>query len=296
LWRTFKRHFGRDDSRVLVWRGTTAEMNPTMDLAVIAEAREDDPAAAAAEYDAQFRDDIAAFVPREVVDACIVSGRFELPPAPGTSYVARVDPSGGSSDSFTLSISHRDTGDFRQNVVIDAIREWRPPFSPESIVHECTKVLKPYGINRVTGDRYAGEWPREQFRKHGVEYLVGDKSASELYVEFLPMLNSGKVELLDNSRLIAQLCGLERRTARAGRDSIDHAPGSHDDVSNAVAGAAILAASGGGVHVDAEILAQVMGAGRHGHLGLRIPGLNAPLGERAKAQREFYNDPSRRVS
>ena len=39
-----------------------------------------------------------------------------------------------------------------------------------------------------------------------------------------------------DARLIAQICGLERRTARGGRDSIDHAPGSHDDAANAVAG------------------------------------------------------------
>ena len=42
--------------------------------------------------------------------------------------------------------------------------------------------------------------------------------------------------LLDHPRLIAQLGGLERRTARGGKDSIDHAPGAHDDVANAAAG------------------------------------------------------------
>jgi hypothetical protein len=31
-----------------------------------------------------------------------------------------------------------------------------------------------------------------------------------------------------------QLCELERRTARGGRDSVDHAAGGHDDVANAV--------------------------------------------------------------
>jgi hypothetical protein len=42
---------------------------------------------------------------------------------------------------------------------------------------------------------------------------------------------------LDVPRLHAQLVGLERRTARGGRDSIDHAPGAHDDLANAAAGA-----------------------------------------------------------
>jgi hypothetical protein len=49
-------------------------------------------------------------------------------------------------------------------------------------------------------------------------------------------VNSRQVELLDDTRSIAQLCSLERRTARGGRDSIDHAPGAHDDIANAIAG------------------------------------------------------------
>lgn len=42
-----------------------------------------------------------------------------------------------------------------------------------------------------------------------------------------------------------QLIGLERRTARGtGRDVIDHAPGAHDDLVNAVAGLAAAAKRG----------------------------------------------------
>ena len=59
---------------------------------------------------------------------------------------------------------------------------------------------------------------------------------SDLYKELLPALNSATLELLDHPKLLAQLVGLERRTARGGRDSIDHAVGGRDDVSNAVAG------------------------------------------------------------
>jgi hypothetical protein len=47
---------------------------------------------------------------------------------------------------------------------------------------------------------------------------------------------------LDNARLAAQLCGLERRTARGGRDSIDHTLGAYDDLANAAAGALVAAA------------------------------------------------------
>jgi hypothetical protein len=61
-----------------------------------------------------------------------------------------------------------------------------------------------------------------------------------LYSELLPLLTGHRVELLDLPWLHAQLLGLERRTARGGRDSIDHGPGAHDDVANAVAGACVL--------------------------------------------------------
>jgi hypothetical protein len=42
--------------------------------------------------------------------------------------------------------------------------------------------------------------------------------------------------LLDHARLGAQLVALERKTARSGKDSVDHTPGAKDDVANAAAG------------------------------------------------------------
>ena len=87
---------------------------------------------------------------------------------------------------------------------------------------------------------YAGEWPREQFRKRGIEYKRSEKNKSEIYRDFLPLMNAHRVELPPNPELGRELIGLERRTARGGRDSIDHAPGAHDDLANAVAGAAVF--------------------------------------------------------
>jgi hypothetical protein len=110
-------------------------------------------------------------------------------------------------------------------------------------VREFAILLKAYGIHRVTGDRYGGEWPREQFRKLGINYELSDSPASDLYVNLLPLINSGRISLLDNTRLLNQLISLERRTARSGKDSISHPPGGHDDLANSVAGAANLAST-----------------------------------------------------
>jgi hypothetical protein len=102
--------------------------------------------------------------------------------------------------------------------------------------------LKRYGLNEITGDRFGSEWVKERFRQQGIIYRDADLSRSEIYLEFLPLLNSGKLELLDNASLLQQLCGLQRKTASSGRDIIDHSVAQHDDVANAAAGALVAAA------------------------------------------------------
>jgi hypothetical protein len=158
VWNTHRKNFGAEgDPLVLVAQGTSRDFNPTLSQNFIDRALERDPAAASAEYLAQFRSDIEAFVSREVVEAAIIPGQYELPPVSGVHYVAFVDPSGGSADSFTLAIAHRDK-DGRGT--LDAIRERVPPFSPDEVVQELSQLIKSYGLNRVSGDRYGGEWPR----------------------------------------------------------------------------------------------------------------------------------------
>ena len=127
--------------------------------------------------------------------------------------------------------------------MLDCVREVKPPFSPQSVVSEFAGVLKSYGIFEVSGDNYSGQIIREMFRSSGISYKVEKRSKSEIYVDLLPALNSGRVALLDHPKLIAQLAGLERRTGRGGgRNVIDHAVHSHDDLINAAAGSLTLAA------------------------------------------------------
>lgn len=239
LWDAFKRYFGKAEGP-LVWKATTRDMNPTVREHIVRQALERDHASASAEYLAEFRSDIEAFVTREVVEACMTLGIIERPYVARTTYRAFVDPSGGSNDSMTLAIAHQE-GD---RAVLDVMRERKPPFSPEGVVEDFCAVLKAYGLREVTGDRYAGEWPRERFRKHGIAYNLAEKPRSDLYRDLLPALNSRTADLLDSDRLLNQLVGLERRVARGGKESIDHAPGGHDDLANAVAGVVDLCLAG----------------------------------------------------
>jgi hypothetical protein len=238
LWELHRRHYGPEgDPLILVAQGASRDFNPTLPQHVVDRALERDHAAATAEYLAQFRTDIEGFVSFEIVQQC-VGDHVEMAPLEQYDYTAFVDPSGGSSDSFTTAISHKDG----ERIVIDAIREARPPFSPAAVIDELSSLLKTYRVARVTGDRYAGEFPREGFRKHGIEYRCAEKPKSDLFRDLLPLLNSGRIVLPKSERLVGQLCALERRTTRAGKDSIDHGPNGHDDIANACAGAADLLA------------------------------------------------------
>ncbi|MCH8096791.1 MAG: hypothetical protein IID53_06910 [Proteobacteria bacterium] len=75
---------------------------------------------------------------------------------------------------------------------------------------------------------------------HGITYETSELTKSDIYINALPLFNAGRAEILDIPRLINQLCALERRTSRQGKDSVDHPPGAHDDVANVVAGVLCL--------------------------------------------------------
>ncbi|WP_294609338.1 hypothetical protein [uncultured Roseovarius sp.] len=229
LWNAYKKHFGHD-SRILVAQAPSRTMNPRLPARVVEDAMADDCARASAEYLALFRSDIACLIDPALIEEATRPKPRELPAVRRVRYMAFTDPAGGGQDEFTIAIAHSE-GDA---VVIDAVRGLRG--SPAGIVKEYAAFLKTYGIRRVIGDRYAGRWPRDEFQKHGITYAVSEIDRNGLYLEMLAALNSGCVELPNDRKLSQQLAALERRTGRSGRDMIDHPPGGHDDLANAVAG------------------------------------------------------------
>ena len=62
-------------------------------------------------------------------------------PAAGVTYRAFVDPSGGSEDAMTLAIAHKTTTP-DERVIVDAVREVRPPFSPSAVVDDFAVLLE----------------------------------------------------------------------------------------------------------------------------------------------------------
>lgn len=234
----FSKHnaaYGMADPNVLVVQAPTTVFNPTIDTAVIEQAHADDPEAAAAEWEAEFRGDLSMFIDRRRVEACVDVGVHERPFNRAFRYTAFCDPSGGVHDSMTLGVAHRE-GDA---AVLDVIREVKPPFVPADVVNEFARLLKTYGVASVTGDRYGGQWVSDAFHKSGIRYVPSERSRSEIYLDALPGLMAGTSNLLDHVRLVGQISQLERRTTRNGRDTIDHMRGANDDVANAALGALV---------------------------------------------------------
>jgi hypothetical protein len=126
--------------------------------------------------------------------------------------------------------------------VLDLLRAWLPPFSPSGVIADIVDLLRPYGITTtMRGDRYAPGFVSECYRTHGIRYEPSPLDRSALYLELLPLVNSGHVRLLDQPELLRELRNLERCRGISGRDRVDHAPGAHDDRANACAGALVEA-------------------------------------------------------
>ena len=238
LYQKWKDCFGQDDDDVLVVHGASRVFNPLLPEKIVEDALKRDPAAARAEWEASWRDDIAAFLSRELIESAVDQGVTARPPVNGETYVAFADPSGGLGDSFSCAIAHRDADG---KAILDALHETVAPFDPAEATAAIAKLLKAYGVVRVVSGKYAAQWPVAEFSRNDITLEHSERDRSALYADFLPLLTSGRARLLDNAKLAGQLANLERRASPMGRDRIEHPAGAHDDLSNAAAGACVLA-------------------------------------------------------
>jgi hypothetical protein len=143
LYSKWKALFGKDDPRAVCIQASTAQLNSTIDPAIIAAALEEDAASASAEWLGLFRADIAGFITQEILDAVTDKGVVVRPPQPGIHYVAHVDSASGSGkDSFACCIAHSE----KDNPVLDLAHETRPLFSPTQAIEHISILLKSYGI------------------------------------------------------------------------------------------------------------------------------------------------------
>lgn len=241
LFQKYRKHYGRD-SKVLVWQAPTWTMNPTLSER---ELREEELEALGvaefnAEYGARFREDIEGYLPLEIIERAIIKNQTVIPAQQKFFYYGFCDSSEGlhhGRDSMTFAVAHQE----RKKVVLDAVLEFIPPFDPGVVIQEIAELSKEYRIRTITQDRHAVGWIANDFRPHGIEVEISDKTKSQIYEHFAVSMNKNQVELLDNRRLRDQIINLQTFLRPGGMVKIDHISGQHDDVINSVAGACVLA-------------------------------------------------------
>lgn len=244
LWDSYKRDYGPDgDPRILVIKAPTLRMHNSDEVREEYELElRRDPQNAKAEYGAEFRDTVSDFIDPDTVAACTDDGIVSRPydRTIGT-YSAFMDASGGGTgkDAMTLAIAHR-TGDTQ--AALDHIEVVEPPVVPDVACAKFAEVLRRYNIWKVTGDNYAGAWPATLMLRNGINFEKSEKNKNQIYLDFVALLNSGLVRLLDHDKMRKQLLNLERKTKQGGRDEVDHPSGGHDDAINSAAGALCIAA------------------------------------------------------
>ncbi len=245
----YKKYFANDEGKVLVWNCSSKVMNPLLAQSIIDAAYAEDLQSAKSEYGGEFRQDIEIWLPRQAIELVVHKGRKELLPQHSIRYFAFADVSGGRAEGAGLAIAHK----VERKVIIDFARRYKAPHSPVRIVGLMAGELRRFGITRIVGDNYSAQFVADAFATQRIRYTKSKIPKSGLYLELLPRICSGEIELLDDEVLVGQLAGLERRTRSGGKDKIDHPTGAKDDLANAVAGVATIASKkiirvGGGIY------------------------------------------------
>jgi hypothetical protein len=241
LYDAWARDFGADgDPLIVVAQGDSRSFNPSLPQKVIDRAMARDAASASAEYGAQWRNDMEACFTKELVDGATDRNLHVRPPRPGIAYRIFVDvASGTGGDGFSVAVADRGADG---EAILDLCHEVLPPFSASAATAQICAIIKSYGCTSCVGDKYGAGLSIDLFAQNGIRLEYSERDRSAVYLDCLPLMTSGKARLLDIKKLAAQLVSLERRTSTAGRDSVNHPQGQHDDLANAACGALVLVA------------------------------------------------------
>ncbi len=171
LYAEFSRRSEHPD--LLVWHASTAFMTPRISREVLEAERAADPSYFAREYEAQFVDDLEAFLPTADIDAAVWEHR-ELPPVDDLKgrYSAALDASSLTGrDRFTLGIAHSQslgpTSQDGSGCMVDLLRGWTRAPVP-LVCDEIASVCKSYGVTSIDADQYASEFLGELMRQRGI--------------------------------------------------------------------------------------------------------------------------------
>ena len=255
LYELYRDHFGKP-GRVLVVHAPTRAMNPTFPAEQIEAIRARQPDVAAREYDALWTDAETAFLQSDSIDRATRT-ELEIPPEEGHYYVAVIDPA-TRGNGWTLAIACLRTTatGLRRSIVL--AREWRgskvAPLSPKATLAEIATIVKPYGLDMIYTDQYAGDALADLAIGFGITLVIEaatQASKMEIYRSLETLLRTDAAELPPIPQVRQDLLGVRRHVGRSGvtAELARTADGRHADFAPSIATALAKATVEPVVHI-----------------------------------------------
>jgi hypothetical protein len=242
LFELYKAHFG-EPGRVLVVHAPTRAMNPSFPAEQVEAIRARQPDVAAREYDAAWIDAESAFFNGQQIDRAMRDAPEVIPFEDGHEYVCAIDP-GFRSNSFTAVVATlRATPSGHRPTVVLA-KQWTgsksSPLSPSAVLRELAADLRPYRVDLVYSDMFAGDALRDLADGAGLTLVVETTTqASKLamYGNLETLLSTSNLDLPPIPLLKQDLLGVRRRVGRNGVtvDLARTADGRHSDLAPSTA-------------------------------------------------------------
>ncbi|HTQ03032.1 MAG TPA: hypothetical protein VMI54_04220 [Polyangiaceae bacterium] len=262
---TDRDHFGRDDSPLLVVRGTTRQFNPNIDDAWLARERKRvGDAVFAREYEGAWQDAILnGWFGQATIGRAVRYGSASLPWAPPTEVHIALDAAfSETGDCFGwAAASHAPGGDNghggrnASQTTVHACGAWKVDREPRAMAQRVRdEICLRYGTRRVTIDQYQSDTFRRILEDEGLsvtveKWLSGDSDDSKAakYRAFRDAMAAGEMSLPDSPELRHDLarCRGELLPGGSERIEVPRSRRGHGDCLAAVVLAASVAMGGG---------------------------------------------------
>jgi hypothetical protein len=254
LWSKWESRF---DEGAMVFRAASADANPSLLESEEFRKAQKKPEYFKLYYSGEFVDARAGLLPPALIDAAVMSGRAELPPAEcvGAAAVGCDFATGGDAENSkapddcaaAVAVKVRVEGAEAEQIRVAWCRRWSVKGGELHPVYtyfaEIAVACEAYGVAVGVGDKESLAAATQFFCGKGIVYqhLVTNGAASEpVFDYFRTQLREGRLLLPDDPVLRAQLKSLEERRD-GGRSYEVAARKGHDDLAVAVAAAVFRA-------------------------------------------------------
>ncbi len=210
-------HHGKPSSKLVVVRAPAPAMNPvhwTPERVEQAKGEE----SYKTDVLAEFATPDEALFNVESLDRCIRKTPLTIPPKPGNTYFAAMDPA-TRGNGWTLTVGTREGG----KAVVVLAHEWigsrDEPLDPRAVLQEAAQLLAPYGLRLIHSDQAMGDALKAIGREFGLiisQWTYTEKQRAEKYMAIRTRMDAREVELPDAPHLRTDMLHVRKRLTATG--------------------------------------------------------------------------------